>query len=754
MKIFGINFNATPSEKKPITVAICDFKKSQGLTVSKVESLYSLKEFDAFLKKKGPWFAGVDFPLGQPNLFLKKMNLPEKWNSYIKDINQWKLEGFEKKVKQYKDKISVGSKEPLRLTDTMAGAESPLKLSHQQLARQFYEGTSCLLKSKVSIIPCNQRNDNRVVMETFPDLVAQRFAVHSLGTKSKHVDAENLHKEIIKGLETPEFEQDFKFKVFLDDALKLKCIEESNGAILNAILISTQVAWSYSVGKPNFGMPDIQHPSIQTEGWIVDPSLINGLAKPKNRFGSELAEFIQKGGLDSKRSFNLMGHIQRLSNIGRALSGERDLSALLETIVNEARNLTLADGGTLYILEDKHLHFKIVQNESLNIFMGGMTGVDITFPPLEIKESNVSAYVAIKNISVNIPDVYNYKPFDFTGPKKFDASTGYRTKSMLVVPLTNHEDEVIGVLQLLNARDINDKKKVIPFSPDYESLVESLASQAAVAVSNNSLINELKTVHQTLIGARDRAEDASRAKSNFLANMSHELRTPMNAIIGYSEMLLEDAEEEGLDDFQSDLDKIRSSGKHLLGLINEILDLSKIEAGKMEIFLESFDINKLIGEVEATIHPLAEKKSNKLVINCPSDAGLMEADETRVRQMLHNLLSNACKFTENGTVTLKVTRSTHEGVDWITFDIIDTGMGIPQDSLKNLFLEFSQVDNSSTRKFGGTGLGLAISRRFCLMMGGDITVESVDGEGSTFTIAMPLKVVPKATLRRRASDRS
>jgi signal transduction histidine kinase len=722
MKIFGINFNHSPSQKKPITIAICDFKKSHGLSVSKVESLCSLKEFDAFLKQKGPWFAGVNFPLGQPNLFLKKMNLPDNWNGYIKDINRWKLDGFENKIKQFKTKLPAGSKEPLRLTDTMAGAESPLKLSQKQLARQFYEGTNCLLKSGVSIIPCHQKKDTRIVLETFPDLVVQRFAVHDLGARAKNADAENLHKEILKGLETPEFERDFKFKLFMDDTLKLKCVEQSNGAILTAILISAQVAWAYSVGKPNYGMPDIQHPNIQTEGWIIDPSLVNGLAKPKNRFGSELAEFIQKGGLDTKRSFNLMGHIQRLSNIGRALSGERNLNALLETIVNEARSLTLADGGTLYILTDDQLHFKIVQNESLNINMGGVTGVDITFPPLEIKESNVSAYVAIKNISVNIPDVYNYKPFDFTGPKKFDAHTGYRTKSMLVVPLTNHEDVVIGVLQLLNARDVNDKKKVIAFSPDYESLVESLASQAAVAVSNTSLINELKTAHQTLIGARDRAEDASRAKSNFLANMSHELRTPMNAIIGYSEMLLEDAEEEGLDEFQSDLDKIRSSGKHLLGLINEILDLSKIEAGKMEIFLESFDINKLIKEVEATIHPLAEKKSNKLVIDCPANAGTIDADETRVRQMLHNLLSNACKFTENGTVTLKVTRSTLGGIDWITYDIIDTGMGIPKDSLKNLFLEFSQVDNSSTRKFGGTGLGLAISRRFCLMMGGDITV--------------------------------
>ncbi len=752
MKIFGINFTEDPSPQRPITVAICDFKRNYGLSVQKVESIHSISEFEKFLTQKGPWFAGANFPLGQPTQFLEKMSLPTQWDKYVKEIYKWKLSGFEKKVKQYTQKLPKGTKIPLRITDIFAGADSPLKATNFHSVNRFFEGSNCLLNSGASIIPCFPRKDNRIIIETLPALVARRFKVENSHGKKKKADLENIHKEIIKGLETPEFEHDFDFKVYLDDTLKLKCVEDSNSLSLDAILSAIQGAWSYHIGKPNYGIPDLQHPSIQSEGWIIDPILANDFTKPKNHFGSELAEFIQKGGLESKRSFNLMGHIQRLSNIGRALSGERNLNALLEIIVNEARNLTLADGGTLYILKDEVLNFKIVQNESLNIFMGGTTGKDITFPPVEMNESNVSAYVAIKNMSVNIPDVYNYKPFDFTGPKKFDEKTGYRTKSMLVVPLTNHEDEVIGVLQLLNARDVKDKKKVIPFSPDYESLVESLASQAAVAVSNTSLINELQSAHQTLIVARDRSEDANRAKSNFLANMSHELRTPMNAIIGYSEMLMEDAEEEGLDDFQSDLDKIRSSGKHLLGLINEILDLSKIEAGKMEIFLESVDIYKLVKEVEGTIHPLAEKGSNKLIIDCPEDAGTIEADETRVRQMLHNLLSNACKFTENGTITLKVYRETRDGTKWVNFDIIDTGMGIPADSIKQLFLEFSQVDNSSTRKFGGTGLGLAISRRFCLMMGGGIRVKSVVNEGSTFTIYLPVKVIQKTALRRRASD--
>lgn len=197
-------------------------------------------------------------------------------------------------------------------------------------------------------------------------------------------------------------------------------------------------------------------------------------------------------------SDQLMSEIRRLSDIGRALSGERDLDKLLEMIVLEARKFTNADAGTLYIIEHNTLRFKIVQNDTLNIRLGGPTGGAITFPPVELKETNVSAFVALNGISVNIPDVYHTNLFDFTGPKKFDASTGYRSTSMLVVPMRNHENDVIGVLQLLNAKNIKTNE-VVAFSPDYENLTESLASQAAVAITNVKLMNDMEKLFESFV---------------------------------------------------------------------------------------------------------------------------------------------------------------------------------------------------------------------------------------------------------------
>mgnify|MGYP001818226680 FL=1 len=253
-------------------------------------------------------------------------------------------------------------------------------------------------------------------------------------------------------------------------------------------------------------------------------------------------------------------------------------------------------------------------------------------------------------------------------------------------------------------------------------------------------ITDQKLMDEVTRAARVAAESANRAKSTFLANMSHELRTPMNAIIGYSEILLEEAEEDGMDDFARDLKRIHGSGEHLLSLINDVLDLSKIEAGKMELYLEAFDLDKVVEDVAGTVDSLVRKNNNRLVIDKPAILGTVNADRTKVRQALFNLISNASKFTKDGQVTLAASREAGKGGDWISFAVSDTGIGIPPDKIDKIFEEFSQAEDSTTRDYGGTGLGLPITKRFCEMMGGSIEVASVAGEGSTFTVRLPAEV--------------
>jgi signal transduction histidine kinase len=241
------------------------------------------------------------------------------------------------------------------------------------------------------------------------------------------------------------------------------------------------------------------------------------------------------------------------------------------------------------------------------------------------------------------------------------------------------------------------------------------------------------------------AESANRTKSAFLANMSHELRTPMNAIIGYSEMLAEEAVEVGQEGFVPDLQKIQSAGKHLLELIKDVLDLSKIESGKMTLYCENIDITAMIRDIELTMLPAVQKNGNTLTVEMPDDIGVMHSDLTKIRQTLFNLLSNAAKFTKAGKIQIAVGTNLHRRRQFITFGISDTGIGIKPAQLERLFEPFTQADESTTRKYGGTGLGLAISRRFCRMLGGDIEAQSKLRKGSTFTVTLPRKTKkPKA----------
>jgi signal transduction histidine kinase/CheY-like chemotaxis protein len=301
--------------------------------------------------------------------------------------------------------------------------------------------------------------------------------------------------------------------------------------------------------------------------------------------------------------------------------------------------------------------------------------------------------------------------------------------------IKNLQEAEVNLLQTNQVLEENIQARVDEIQKVNDRLTEEIRERKLM---ESLLAHNVKIADE----ARERAEEANRTKSAFLANMSHELRTPLNAIIGYSEILEEDAIDNEQDYLVDDLKKIRNAGKHLLSLINDVLDLAKIESGKVDIYLESFDVAKLVQDVVDTIKPTCEKNNNRLRIDCPSNVGLMRSDFTKVRQSLFNLLSNASKFTHDGDVTLTIVQKAlvnkqGEKQKFLHFIVSDTGIGMKQEQCKKLFQAFSQADSSTTRKYGGTGLGLAITQNFATMLGGEVVVESEYGKGSKFTLQLP-----------------
>ena len=390
---------------------------------------------------------------------------------------------------------------------------------------------------------------------------------------------------------------------------------------------------------------------------------------------------------------------------------------MLDRIVNEAARLVGTQVGIIGLLREGFLVFGAATEAAADYF----SAVVAETPNIQISSEGsgvMSRALATKLpfITEDLSEEQDVSPAVQRIQKRF----GYHGNA--TIPLLAN-DRAIGALSIFDTR-------VRRFTEDGVSLLTAFADQAALALEKARLLEEAEQ-------ARDEAEEANRTKSQFLANMSHELRTPLNAIIGYSEMLQEEASEIENEEFEEDLERINGAGKHLLGLINDVLDISKIEDGAMDIYLETFPIEPMVQDVVTTMQTLVEKNSNSLEIDCPDSVGSIHAGTTKIRQCLFNLIGNASKFTEQGTISLKVSRGIAEGQEWINFAVSDTGIGMNEEQMGRLFEAFAQAEASTTRRFGGTGLGLAITRHFCEMMGGTVLVESQAGKGSTFTMKLP-----------------
>jgi GAF domain-containing protein len=422
------------------------------------------------------------------------------------------------------------------------------------------------------------------------------------------------------------------------------------------------------------------------------------------------------------RTRELSQSVEELSALGevsQAVNSTLDLETVLTTIVAKAVQLSGTEAGAIYTFDESREEFRLRATHGMDEAIIAA----IRDRHIHIGETAIGRAVEQRE-PIQIPDVLN----DPSWVLDVIVRAGFR--ALLTVPLLGAE-RIVGAL-------VVRRRQPGEFPQSTIELLQTFAAQSVLAIQNARLFAEIEDKSRQLA-------EASQHKSQFLANMSHELRTPLNAIIGVTEMLREDARDLKREDEFEPLDRVLGAGRHLLALINDILDLSKIEAGRMELHLETFSLVPVIKDVAKTIEPMATKNGNQVAVQCDGKIGTMYADQMRLRQALLNLMSNANKFTERGTITIDAGQQQENGRDWITLAVTDTGIGMTAEQMGKLFQEFSQASSTTASKYGGTGLGLVISRRFCQMMGGDITVESEPGRGSTFTIRLP-KIV-KATTR-------
>jgi signal transduction histidine kinase len=387
-----------------------------------------------------------------------------------------------------------------------------------------------------------------------------------------------------------------------------------------------------------------------------------------------------------------------------------DIKSVLQTLVESAAQLCEADQATI----TRQIGGKFFRAEAYGFspeFMDYVRDV-----PVEPERGTVHGRALLEGKIVHIPDVLADLGYTWAEAQKLG---GFRT--VLGVPMLR-EGVPIGVLALTRV-------EVRPFTDKQIELVQTFADQAAIAIENVRLFDEIQDKNRQL-------QQASENKSQFVSSMSHELRTPLNAIIGLTEMMVKSAARFGTEKAQEPLQRVNRAGTHLLGLINQVLDLSKIEAGKLELNPQTVQLAPLINDVISTAGQLAEQNKNRLVVDAPENLGALTVDPMRLRQILLNLLSNACKFTKAGEVKLAA-RKLSNGSSFVEFAVSDTGIGMTAEQQAKLFEEFTQADATTAQRFGGTGLGLAITRKLARMMGGDVTVTSEPGKGSVFTVRLP-----------------